>query len=137
MPRPARLFSPALSLALLAASTTSPLVAGEIYTWKDARGVTHYSDSPPAGKKHSVRPDTKRPVASRTLAVVNSDCSNARSNVALLQGTGLVGLDANGDGKSDREITATERAERLQRAQAQLETYCEGPAANAVTTTRR
>jgi hypothetical protein len=136
MRRPPRPFLPALSLAALALALASPLVAGEIYTWKDARGVTHYADAPPPGKRHSVRPAPGRPAAPKARAVVNADCSNARSNVALLQGTALVGLDADGDGRADREITAAERAERLVRARAQLETYCEGPAANAVTTTR-
>ena len=44
--RSARMFA---GLALLVA-VAAPAVAGELYQWKDANGVTHYSDSPPPGK---------------------------------------------------------------------------------------
>lgn len=39
-----------LRLAPLAATLTlvATLAHAQVYTWKDARGVTHYSDSPPA-----------------------------------------------------------------------------------------
>ena len=122
-----------LALALLPAA----LLAGEIHMWKDANGVTHYADAPPPGGKATTRPMTERATRpAPAKAVANADCSNARSNVALLAGTGKVGVDDDRDGKPERELTAAERAERLQRAQAQIETYCDAPAANAVTTTR-
>ena len=76
------------------------------------------------------------PAAPTAKPVVNADCSNARSNLSLLQGQAKVGVDENKDGKPDRELTAAERANRLKLAQAQIETYCDAPAANAVTTTR-
>ncbi|MFZ5657606.1 MAG: DUF4124 domain-containing protein [Pseudomonadota bacterium] len=125
--RTALLLALALALLPLAAS------AGEVYTWKDARGVTHYSDSPPPGRKATTRPmdDRRPPPAAAPKAVVNADCSNARSNLALLQGTGKVGVDENKDGKPDRELTAAERASRLKLAEAQIDTYCDAPAANA------
>lgn len=39
-----------LLLPLLVAACCMPAAgAGELYRWKDAAGITHYSDSPPAG----------------------------------------------------------------------------------------
>ena len=38
-----RTFVTALALLIAAA----PLAASEVYSWKDARGVTHYSQTPP------------------------------------------------------------------------------------------
>ncbi|GAB1594573.1 DUF4124 domain-containing protein [Lysobacter claricitrinus] len=121
-----------LPLALLAAL---PAVAGQVYTWKDAKGVTHYADAPPAGQKMAPRNYGDHPVTpAAPKAVANADCSNARGNLTLLQGTGKVGVDENKDGKADRELTAAERAARLKVAEGQVELYCAGPAANAVTT---
>ncbi|WP_412159617.1 DUF4124 domain-containing protein, partial [Pantoea sp. SIMBA_079] len=37
---------PCLVVALLAVAAL-PLAASEVYSWKDARGVTHYSQTPP------------------------------------------------------------------------------------------
>ncbi|GAB6194987.1 DUF4124 domain-containing protein [Lysobacter xanthus] len=121
-----------LPLALLVAI---PAFAGQVYTWKDAKGVTHYADAPPPGSTTKPRQFGERPVVpAAPKAVANSDCSNARSNLTLLQGTAKVGVDSNKDGKPDRELTAAERASRLKVAEGQVELYCEQPAANAVTT---
>ena len=35
-------------LALLILSASLPVLAQSIYSWKDAAGITHYSDTPPA-----------------------------------------------------------------------------------------
>lgn len=111
------------------------LAAGEVYTWKDAKGVTHYSDAPPPGGKATSRAISQRGTAQMPApaakAVVNADCTNARGNLALLQGQGKVGVDEDKDGKPDRELNASERASRLKLAEAQIETYCDAPAANA------
>ena len=40
-----RILCNTLALTLLIATTTA--VAGEVYQWKDANGVTHYSQTPP------------------------------------------------------------------------------------------
>ncbi|TZF91262.1 DUF4124 domain-containing protein [Cognatilysobacter lacus] len=132
MGRPIRFASAFLPLAMAVAL---PVAAGQVYTWKDARGVTHYADAPPAGQTMKARTFGERPVPpTAPKAVANSDCSNARSNFTLLQGTARVGVDDNKDGKIDRELTAAERAARLKVAEGQVELYCEKPAADAVTT---
>jgi hypothetical protein len=92
-----------------------PALAGEVYQWKDAKGVTHYSDAPPVAEK---------PVAA------NTDCSKARSNLTILQGTTAVGIDLDNDGKADRNLTTQERANRVVLAEASIKTYCEVALAN-------
>lgn len=39
-----------LSACVVAAACAAP-AAAQVYTWKDAQGVTHYGDAPPAGEK--------------------------------------------------------------------------------------
>jgi len=124
--------SPSLLLAWLAAVlllTALPAFAGEVYQWKDAKGVTHYSDSPPPNQAHKSRVITAHGSAATAVvakpAAVNADCSNARSNLTILQGKGEVGMDENNDGKVDRNFTAAERASRIQLAETSIKTYCE------------
>lgn len=116
-----------LAGALLALAL--PALAGEIYQWKDAKGVTHYSDAPPPNQKHKARTisvnGASAPPASEKPVPANSDCSKARSNLTILQGTTPVGIDLDNDGKSDRNLTAEERAKRVVLAEASLKTYCE------------
>jgi hypothetical protein len=126
----------ALLLAGILSLSATLATAGEIYQWKDAKGVTHYSDSPPAGTTHTTRALAARPpaaIAAAPMPAANSDCSNARSNLALLQGQAKVGVDEDKDGKPDRELTPAERASRLKLAEAQMENYCDRPAAEAAT----
>lgn len=124
--------SPSLLLPWLAAGlllVALPLAAGEVYQWKDAKGVTHYSDSPPPNQAHKSRSITAHGSAATAVAAkpaaVNSDCSNARANLSILQGKDEVGIDENNDGKADRKFTAAERASRIQLAEASIRTYCE------------
>lgn len=103
-----------------------PASAAKVYQWKDAKGVTHYTDLPPS-QAHTARqvggkPTT--PVAAAAKPVVNANCTNARSNLRLLQGTGSVGVDADQDGKPERQLTAAERASRTKLAEVEIETYC-------------
>ena len=106
-----------------------PAAAGAVYQWKNARGVTQYSDSPPPDRAYESRAINRdgspaiTPVA--TPVVANADCTNARSNLKVLQGAAEVGLDEDKDGKPDRTLTAQERADRTQRAEAGVKTHCE------------
>jgi hypothetical protein len=109
-------------------------IAGEVYQWKDARGVTHYADAPPPNQAHRSRTITVQgapvvPVASKPAAA-NSDCTNARSNLTILKGKAELGLDEDKDGKVDRNLTAQERASRTQLAELAVKTYCEVALAN-------
>ena len=109
----------------------TPAFAAKVYQWKDAKGVTHYSDSPPPDqniKGRNVAAKGGEAPAQPTKPVVNANCSNARSNLAVLQGNGDVAIDEDKDGKPDRNLNANERANRTALAEAQIKTYCEGAA---------
>ncbi|WP_240095747.1 DUF4124 domain-containing protein [Thermomonas flagellata] len=122
--------------ALAAAQTT-------VYQWKDAQGVTHYADSPPAGV-HATRTLAERapapsPAASTTPAAggearaaaagaggPSKQCLDARANLKRLQGNEPIGLDTTGDGKPDRNLTAEERAQQRTLNEAAVKAYCGG-----------
>ncbi|BDU15486.1 DUF4124 domain-containing protein [Lysobacter auxotrophicus] len=119
-------------LSLLLAT---PAFAAKVYQWKDDKGVTHYSDAPPPDQnikgrnvadKGGTQPQGAQQAAAKPVA--NANCSNARSNLSVLQGAGDVGVDEDKDGKPDRSLNQTERANRTALAEAQIKTYCDGPA---------
>ncbi|HEY0504209.1 MAG TPA: DUF4124 domain-containing protein [Lysobacter sp.] len=117
-------------LAGLCLLLATPAFAAKVYQWKDDKGVTHYSDSPPPDQAIKGRnlADKGGQAAEQPVAkpVVNANCSNARSNLAVLQGNASVSIDEDKDGKPDRNLNDTERANRTELAQAQVKTYCEG-----------
>jgi hypothetical protein len=49
-----------LGAGCIVAAIAAPVCAQSVYTWKDAKGVTHYSDSPPPA---SAKQDNVRTVA--------------------------------------------------------------------------
>lgn len=146
MPRSVRspIAGACLAVALLLAA--GPLAAQTVYTWKDAKGVTHYSDSPPPKGKYSDRqvkaPAPATPAATSSTpatattpaaAAAQNDrppmtddeiCAQARRNLANLQGDAPVGPDADGDGKPDSTLGAEERAKQRELAQTAIATNC-------------
>lgn len=131
-PRPAARvrLRPLLALALLALAL--PAAAGKLYQWKDARGVTHYSDAPPpAGADYTNRAisqrgaaGTEQPDAATAAPVANPACTTARANLTLLDGQGPVGIDTDGDGKADSEMDPAQRAAQRQLAEAAIAVHC-------------
>jgi len=121
-----------LAAALLVAAL--PASAGEVYQWKDAKGVTHYSDAPPpdkAYKNRKLKEGVPAPVQQAAATPAEDPrCATARSNLERLKSAAPVGLDANGDGKPDTEMTAAERAQQTQLAELTLKTNC-APASSA------
>ena len=133
-----RTFVTALALLIAAA----PLAASEVYSWKDARGVTHYSQTPPpAGTRFEVRnvhgnaasstPVTPAaaaaPTATSSASTANAggdttQCELARTNVAALKGEGAV-QQLGADGKP-RELAGSERADQLALSEAAVRAYC-------------
>ncbi|MEO6366296.1 MAG: DUF4124 domain-containing protein [Luteimonas sp.] len=112
-----------VAAGVFAASLAAPAVAGEVYQWKDAKGVTQYSSSPPPKGIYKVR--TINNAGAANTAVSNSaapsedpQCAPARANLATLQGKGAVQQDTNGDGKADKTLSESERATQLALAQA-------------------
>lgn len=130
-PTTARLVALALGLPLFAWTLTAG--ATEVYKWKDAKGVTHYSDAPPPSAKvtrSTVKASTPKAVAVATAPAEDPQCVTARNNLGLLKGKGPVGMDSNKDGKPDAAMDDAERARQASLAQAGVDVYCKvAPAA--------
>lgn len=140
-----RLRSALCVLPLLLAGVAGQAAADDVYQWKDANGVTHYSQTPPKDAKYVQRVITHSG-ASRTQAAAeattpaptgptprpavakagaeSAQCKTARANVTALQGKTDVTVDTNGDGKPDKVLDAAGRASQLQLAQAGVAAYC-------------
>lgn len=137
MPRSPRLpIATALIASVAALAASGGLQAGgQVYKWKDANGVTHYSENPPPNGQYTSRvfihAQRKGLEPDKPAASESAQCATARSNVALLQGGGRVQRDSDGDGKPDTDLTPAERSNQLQLAQMVLRTNC---AAQAPTT---
>lgn len=126
--------SPVLfGLSLLLAGAAS---AGDLYQWKDANGVTHYSQTPPASGSYQERTESGRdaPAAVQAAAAKPAEpaeCTTARANVTMLEGKAAVQQDTDGDGKPDRTLDDTERANQLELAHAVLKARCAASATAA------
>ena len=122
----------ALSIALLAASAVAApaVLAGDVYQWKDANGVTHYSESPPAQGKYQQRTISQRagsataqaPQAS--AAEASPECTTARRNIELLQSGSRLQIDSNGDGQPDGDLDDADRQKQLEVAQTVARVNC-------------
>jgi len=141
MIRPTRL-APLLVLAVsLTAATVA--MAGEVYQWKDANGITHYSQTPPKDGKYQTRsiyhrtPSTDGQPA-QTAQGDSPQCTTARKNIELLQSGARLQVDSNGDGKADRDLSDNERAEQLRMAQTVARVNCTSaaPPPQAASTTQ-
>ena len=121
-----------LGLGFVLAAT--PLLAQTVYQWKDAKGVTHYSDSPPpkGATKRELRghqpasAEVSQVTASKASEGDNAQCAQARLNLTRLQGSAEVGLDQDRDGKIDAPMTADARAKQVERVGAAIKAYCPG-----------
>lgn len=126
--RPAHILSAALAAAVFAGHAS----AGEVYQWKDANGVTHYSQTPPKQGKYETRSIYHRQQATTgndagaAPAAESSQCTTARKNIELLQSGAPLRMDSDGDGKPDRDLNDSERAGQLQIAQTVVRVNC-GP----------
>ena len=123
------------TLALLLAATSTPAFAQKVYQWKDAKGVTHYSDSPPPSQQFQDRRIDNRgePVPQDVAAgksVESPQCISARLNLSLLAGKSALQQDTDGDGKPDKVLGEEDRANQRNLADAAVKAYCP-PAATA------
>ena len=134
-----------LLLALLAGTTVGSAAAAEIYRWKDAKGVVHFSQTPPKGVANAKKVENvftaPRPAATTTTATTtapaatattasagtgaeNPACVRARENLAVLDGQNSVQMDTDGDGKPDRTLDEDGRASQKSLAEAAVKAYC-------------
>lgn len=116
----------------LMALASGPAVADTVYKWKDANGVTQYSERPPVGQKFETRKLTHSgasiPVASEQAPAESTQCTDARRNLQLLAGSGAVMQDTDGDGKGDTALDGREREAQKNLADAAVKAYCKAPA---------
>lgn len=120
---PLRLLACALALVVAAPSA---MAQQRVYQWKDANGVTHYADIAPKEAHQILDIDVRdgRPAVAKPKAPDSEQCTNARANVARLQSGEAIGIDSNGDGKPDRNLTADERKAQLDLNQAAIKAFC-------------
>lgn len=106
----------------------------DIYKWKDAKGVTHYTETPPpTGQRYEARQidarsGTAAVAAAPTAAPESADCLTARRNLELLSGKGDVSMAAGADGKPGAVLDQETRATQRNLADAAVKAYCK-PAA--------
>ena len=116
------------TLVVLAGACSTALAAGKVYQWKDAKGVTHFSDSPPpAGQKVQDRRIDNRgePIPETAAKAVDSpQCTTAKLNVSLLAGNSALQQDTDGDGKPDKILGEDDRANQRGLAEAAVKAYC-------------
>jgi hypothetical protein len=133
-----------IAVALLA---LAPLATAQVYKWTDAQGTTHYSEAPPAtgtnykkvtttGTVEPLAKPASAPEGSNTIAPTppagapvadtpeNRDklCSTLRANLAALQGSGPVVMQA---GNQQVALDANQRKAQADAAQAQVQQYCQ------------
>lgn len=121
----------ACALLVLASACTTAL-AGKVYQWKDAQGVSHYADSPPPNQQVKNRRIDNRgaPVAEDAVvgkSVENPQCTTAKLNLQILAGSSGVQQDTDGDGKPDKVLNDDDRANQRNLAEAAAKAYCTPP----------
>jgi hypothetical protein len=131
-------------LGLLAATLSLNALAGDkVYKWKDANGVTHFTDTPPPkgtqfddlrlkGGTTVAAPEDQKPpeteaAAKATAGAAKSRCDQARQRLALL--TGPTDLTTMQDGKPV-VMTKEARTAETNVARTQVQNYCEATASN-------
>jgi len=122
---------PLLVIAGLSAGLSAGLAAaqaGEVYQWKDANGVTHYSQTPPPQGQFQQRQITSHGPASPQAAAPakpaeDPQCAAARANLEVLQ-SGQPVHEAGEDGKPGRQLGEDERQSQIELANAAIRAYC-------------
>ncbi|MCL1522756.1 DUF4124 domain-containing protein [Xanthomonas nasturtii] len=113
--------------------------ATDLYKWKDAKGVTHYTETPPpTGQRYEARridarSGTAAIAAPETATPESADCLTARRNLELLSGKGEVTMGA-GDGKPGTPLDPDARAAQRTLAEAATKAYCRPAATGAPAT---
>jgi len=102
--------------------------AADLYKWKDANGVTHYSESPPAGQKFEARRIDAHGgvgISEDTPAAAEPPrCTQARQNLKALSDSHPVMQDTDGDGKPDTRLDESQREAQRNLADAAVKAFC-------------
>gem|GEM_PF-1674771 len=140
----------ALKVVLMVVSiafASTALAQSTVYKWTDERGVTQYTQTPPAGSRNyetvrmgssgqqrSAEPvqeafDTRQTQPDATASMTPADqerqeyCDAARRNLAALESDTEVHLEA-ADGGEPTPLDAGQRAEQIEIAQRQVTLFC-------------
>ena len=129
MNRALRSYQISLIASALALGTATTAVAADVYQWKDANGVNHYSQTPPPQGKFQSRAIYHREPSGNGAAVAaapteSPQCTTARRNIDLLQSGAKLQMDSDNDGKPDRDLSDTDRSKQLQIAQTVVRVNC-------------
>lgn len=117
----------AVAACMLAAPAST--IAQEVYKWKDAKGVTHYSERPPAKGAYSSQATIRDPASPAPAAASNGDapadsrCTSARNALSSLLGKNPPQADTDNDGKPDRALTDAERSSQVELNRSTLKAY--------------
>jgi len=127
MSRPTLILCACLAILPAAVSAQS-----RVYTWTDANGVRHYSQTPPP-KGTATERDIKTREGNRSAPMAadaskppsanDQACDQARVNAQTLATAMPVTSDKDGDGKAEL-LTQSERDAAASAAQAQIDLYC-------------
>ena len=124
----APILAPTLAALLVPVLASATAQAAGIYQWKDAKGVSHYTDTPPPDSQYKQRniynPESDAPQAANKGPGENPTCATARNNIALLNSKQNIQIDSDGDGKPDKALDDQGRANQLALAQATLAASC-------------
>ena len=136
-----------LLTAILLASLSPMSMAGQIYNWVDAQGVTHFGAQPPEGVDATTVGKTPTPAAkpqapasggvvgdqkmidkqvkqqvAEQEAQLKAFCEQARTNLAQLQNNPRVREEVEGE---MRRLTEEERRQRIDETRKQVEENCQ------------
>lgn len=136
MNRALRSYQISLIASALALGAASTALAADVYQWKDANGVNHYSQTPPPQGKFQSRAIYHREPSDNGAAVAaapaeSPQCTTARRNIDLLQSGAKLQMDSDNDGKPDRELSDSDRSKQLQIAQTVVRVNCNNTTARA------
>lgn len=139
LPRLALLLPALLGGAMALAS--APVAAQQVYKWKDAAGVTHFTAEPPPGGQHYEAREVDHHEAvpqapqaatdnrdARPATTEDPGCATARGNLELLKGKAQLTVDSNGDGKPDKPLADADRAKQRALAEATIAAKCSATA---------
>ena len=123
------------ALALAIALATPAFAQDPVYTWVDAQGVRHYSQTPPDGVKYETRgvrdqvvgteaaKAPERPDASPTAAQDRVACERARLALEQLNSEIPLEMDKDGDGTMER-IDDAQRTQQRRLAEQAVRAFC-------------
>lgn len=126
-----RVVRSSLLLGCLLAAAAANAQSTKIYQWKDDKGVTHFTDTPPPPSAKSTTRDVaskpgEAPAPTQPKITESPQCANAKYNQQVLGSSAPV-QETGADGKP-KTLGAEDRANRKALADAAVANFCRPPA---------